>query len=143
MNKEINDIFENNKKQLVDDLTKYVKARGNIECIPNTFYLQDEHLFPIMIEVIDDEVFVKYYSNKDDLCLNASMSTYEKQAWREKLSDFGINQLYQIFNCAVEVTQNEIVAMKQALDESLERERISQKIIKDLRKRLDNQQNSN
>lgn len=128
MNKEIQDIFENNRKQLVDELTKYVKARENIKCVPNTFYIQDEHLFPVMIEVIDDEVFVKYYSDKNDLC----------QAWKENLSDFNVIQLYQIFNCAVEVTQSEITALKKALDESLEREKVAQKVIEDLRKRLNN-----
>lgn len=128
MNKEIQNIFENNRKQLVDELTKYVKTRGNIECVPNTFYIQDEHLFPVMIEVIDDEVFVKYYSNKDDLC----------QVWRENLSDFNVIQLYQIFNCAVEVTQTEIAALKKALEESLEREKVAQKVIEDLRKKLNN-----
>lgn len=138
MNKEIQDIFENNKKQLVDELTKYVKARGNIECIPNTTFLHDEHLFPVLIEVIDDEVFVKYYSNKDDLCLDANKSAYTRLTWRDKLSDFGTQQLYQIFNCAVEVTQNEIAALKKALDESLEREKVAQKVIEDLRKKLNN-----
>lgn len=133
MNKEINDIFENNKKQLVEDLTKYVKARGNIECVPNTLYLQDEHLFPTMIEPIGNEVFVEY-------CDTNEMDP--NRSYKEPLSEFDPDQIHQIFSCAVEVTQNEIAAMKQALDESLERERISQKIIEDLRKRLDNQQNS-
>ena len=138
MNKEIQDIFENNKKQLVDELTKYVKARGNIECVPNILYQHDEHFFPVLIEVIDDEVFVKYFSNKDELCLDAGKSEYTKFTWRDKLSDFGPQQLYQIFSCAVEVTQNEIAALKKALDESLEREKVAQKVIEDLRKRLNN-----
>lgn len=129
MNKEIQDIFINTKEKLVEELTKYVLTRGMIECVPNTLYQIDEHLFPVLIDPIGDEVFVEYYDNRN---------MEGGQTWKSPLREFSTEQLYQIFNCAVEVTQNEITALKKALDESLEREKVAQKVIEDLRKRLNN-----
>ena len=129
MNNEIRNIFEKNKSKLVEELETYVKARGNIECIPNTMYLHDEHLFPTLIEIIDGEVFVRYYDDKADFGVEGRIII-------EHLSEFDVEQLYQIFNCTVEITENEICALTKALEESLEREKVAQKVIEDLRKRL-------